>query len=278
MDEFDKFDEEEIVGITNFINYKPSIQGCYHKNTIITEDTITCSDCGRVIADDNVCYDKDWKFQSGVSKAPNSRCSKKQEIKNIDADVLKLIIPPELKSRANDLFSLTTKGAIFRGVKRKALIYICIVEASKELSRDVNVYYLKDFFCLNENRHAISSAFKEYSIATNDISKMEPKYITPVELIPNILRAIGANDQQISDVLKIHALIDGKREQLRTSRPQSVAAGVVYYYCEKAEKQVDIEKIAEIAKISVLTIRRNAAEIEKAVATLSKISQHDLEQ
>ena len=270
MDEFDKFDEQ--LETDEKETHYPTPTGCSHISTITTEDKTTCTDCGCVILDDNVCYDKDWKFQTGglVSKKSSSRVQRKPETKTIDSDVQKLTISPELKSRANDLFTLTTKGAIFRGVKRKALIYICIVEAAKEISREIDMYYLKTFFSLNDNRHAISSAFKEYSIATNNLKKEEPKYITPVDLIPSILKSIGANDQQISDVLKIHSLIDGKRDQLRTSRPQSVAAGVVYYYCEKSGRKVSIEKIAEIAKISVLTIRRNASEIEKAISTLSK--------
>jgi transcription initiation factor TFIIIB Brf1 subunit/transcription initiation factor TFIIB len=98
----------------------------------------------------------------------------------------------------------------------------------------------------------------------------EPKYITAVDLIPSILKAIGADASQIKNVLHIHSLIDGKRDQLRTSRPQSIAAGVVYYYCEKSGKTITIDEIAKVAKISVLTIRRNSAEIEKAISKMSE--------
>jgi hypothetical protein len=128
MEHFDKFDEEACIrplsetscisfeNPTNPLEAKPK---CLHENTLASEDKITCSDCGTVVSDNNICYDKDWKFQTGgVGKKNGTRCSqRKVDIKNISADILKLNISPELKARANDLFNITTKGSIFRGAK-----------------------------------------------------------------------------------------------------------------------------------------------------------------
>jgi transcription initiation factor TFIIIB Brf1 subunit/transcription initiation factor TFIIB len=271
MDEFDKFEEE--LNINEQPTKPKSNNICPHKNKIPTdEDKITCEDCGTILSDNNVSYSKDWKFQnSGTNSTKKNQTRslhKGGEVKTIDNDVVKLDISSDLKSRANDLFAITTKGNIFRGVKRKALIYICIVEAAKEISKEVDMYYLLDFFSLQQSRHAISSAFKEFTIATNHLNfNQKPKYITAVDLIPSILKSVSADDRQIADVLKIHNLIDGASNQLRTSRPQSIAAGVVYYYCEKTGKRIDISVISNISKVSPLTIKRNASEIEKCISS-----------
>lgn len=269
MEEFDQF--EATITTQETKESEENNDKCLHTNFITNDGRVTCTDCGIEMNKDVISYDKDWKFNQGGGKKNNTRCTARTtDGRTILKDIVSLEVSDEVKFRANELFQLVSSGGIFRGTRRRALTYIVILEACKELERPSDMYYLQSYFKLTSNRHAISEAFKEYSLAITpkrsaEQKAKEPKYITAADLIPSLLRQMGADQAQIDKVLQMHTLVANKRQQLRVSKPQSVAAGVVWSYCQTTKKSISLDEFSKMAHISNLTITRNASEVQKVL-------------
>jgi len=254
------------------------IDECLHINVYDDGTKTTCVDCGQEINCDSISFDKEWKNKNNDSRKSQRCTQRKQENKDIMKDIEAMDIPSDVKSRANDIFIKISNGRIFRGDKRKGIIYTCVFNAFDhfpEYEKQKDVLYLQNYFKLPRN--VISRANNEYNILSHNcgiIAERKKVYVTPKNYIPSLIENIGGGDIEINEVIRLYEMIGNKSRILSVSRPESYAAGLVYYYYIQKKKDTDINKFVRDSNsgLSPLTIKKNMEEIDKILAkVLSRV-------
>ena len=107
---------------------------CKHLNTTDENGTINCTDCG-IEVEKSIYYQKEWRFygQSDNKKTsdPNRVHLRKIEERTIYKDVENMGFSDKIVALANQIYIQVTKGQIFRGNSRKAIIFACIFHSFK---------------------------------------------------------------------------------------------------------------------------------------------------
>ena len=96
---------------------------------------------------------------------------------------------------------------------------------------------------------------------------MKTTYITPQNLIREIMKKFDATPEQIDEVNQLYLQIHNKSSILNRSRPQSVASGLVRYYILLKGKDITIKEFRQKVKLSELTIEKMAKEISRVLQT-----------
>ena len=86
-------------------------------------------------------------------------------------------------------------------------------------------------------------------------------YITPVNIIKEIMRQFDAQECDIESVIKLYEKVKDKSAILSRARPQSVAAGIIRYYIVKNDRGITMSSFKEKVQLSELTINRIVREI-----------------
>lgn len=244
---------------------KANKPNCPHKN-IIEEDNIkVCEDCGLEIYGE-ISFDKDWKFYglSGDGRKtldPNRCFRRKTEVKNIFKDVENMGFSEKTISVADEIYNKVANGKIFRGDFRKAIIFACIFYTYKKIGKPISFNKLRT--CFNVNRSMILKGMKKVN---NVVAKMDDicdKYITPVEIINEIMDSMSATKSQKNRVIDLYEKIKNRSPVINRSRPQSIASGVIYNFIQNEGKNISIKDFTKRVKLSELTILKISKEIDK---------------
>lgn len=283
-DEFDIFDElltsdddcrESRSSVDTRKSYKkvtadsdPDEGSCRHSHT---EDGI-CVDCGQEITGSGISFDKEWKAKTNDGRRSQRCVQRRQDSKDIMKDLENLDVPIDIKMKANDLFVTATEGKIYRGEKRRGMMYTSVFDAYDyfpESAHQKNVTYLQNFFGLN--RSAISRANILYQTAMHKKSGTRTKtYVTPKNYFRNLVTNIGGTDKEISEIERLYDLIGKRSRTLSIARPESYAAALVCYYCQQHKKYTDVAKFVKDsdAKLSPNTVEKNMKEIDRILAKI----------
>lgn len=246
---------------------------CDHINVYDDGTKTICTECGQEINCDSISFDKEWKNRNNDSRKSQRCTQRKQESKDIIKDIDGMDIPSDVKVKANENFIKISDGKIFRGEKRKGIIYNCIFHAFDyfpEYEKRKDVTYLQKYFGLS--RSVISKASVQYNLLAHQCKLINDKpskiYVTPKNYIPTLIENIGGGDHEINEVIKLFELIGNKSRILSVSRPESYAAGLVYYYYIQKKQDTDINKFVKDSNssLSPLTIKKNMEEIDKVLA------------
>lgn len=242
------------------------ILNCPHID-IIEEDKVTiCLSCGEEIHR-NIEYDKEWRYYgSGDNKHhtdPNRCQSRKLDSKNIFKDVSNMGFNDKIVNKANEIYEQVTDDKIYRGNSRKAIIFACIFHAYKILEQPKSCSSLIKAFELSKKnglyglRHVHVNAPKD--------SEVRIVYITPKDLILEIMSNYDATQEQKDDIVKIYDCIKNRSIMLNRSRPQSIAAGLTYYYILKTNRKIDLIDFKKKVDLSELTILKIVKEIQRLI-------------
>ena len=68
--------------------------------------------------------------------------------------------------------------------------------------------------------------------------------------------------------LELYSIIDGRSSMLNRSRPQSVAAGMIYYYSQEGGSKLQMKTFMTKIDISVLTVTKIYKEIKRVMDIL----------
>ena len=207
---------------------------CKHENVINEKSRCICTDCGKEIRmKRNKNFDK---FNVNRNKLDPNRCQiRKADEKTIYKDVEKMNFSDAIISLANKIFLETTKGNIYRGNSRRAIIFACVFHAYKITGTPQSCESLIEVFQLN--RKVGLKGLKHVGLNAPKNSLIRTTHITPQDLVREIMKKFEASPEQISDVVALYNQIHNKSSILNRSRPQSVAAGLTYYYILLKEKK-----------------------------------------
>ena len=244
------------------------IEQCAHKNIRIESNITTCEDCGKEITRE-LDFEKEWRYYGASDTKHNSdpnRCNaRKSTIKTIHKDVENLGFSDKIITEANSIYEQTTNGKIYRGKSRKSIIFACIFHAYKMAQNPQSCEHLIDIFSL-EKKVALKG-LKYVNLNAPKESTIRTTYITPENLINEIMKKFDAPQEQIDEVVSIYGRVKNKSSIMNRSRPQSVASGLVRYYILLRKKDISMNEFRVKVDLSELTIIRIVKEIARILET-----------
>lgn len=243
---------------------KEIVTDCPHENVIKENSKIHCIDCGLEIKNFTKKELNQISSEDTKKMSDPMRCQvRKTEEKNIYKDVEGMDFSDKIVAFANDLYQHVTHDKIYRGNSRKAIVFACVFHAFKILGNPQSCESLQSIFKLD--RKVILKGLKHVSLNAPKDLELQCKYITPVEIINEIMDKLNADKNQKKDVIDIYNKIKNKSPILNRSKPQSIASGIIYYYIKLKNKQIDIETFTKKVNLSESTIVKIMTEIEKVI-------------
>jgi transcription initiation factor TFIIIB Brf1 subunit/transcription initiation factor TFIIB len=222
---------------------------CAHAERHLERGMLVCVACGSSERlSDGQTYTS-HKMYKRVSK--NTNISSNLEQKGFDSRVIVI---------SNQIYNVVINENSKRTGNRSSISCACVFQAFKMVGRPVDYAYIYTKFNIKKR-----SALKGLKIVNAEIAKRKTldfhkaisTPITPENFIVSYMEELKASDAAISEVLAIYEGIQDYKE-LNMSRPQSIAAGVIFYWLKK-RGMVDAMKIIEQeANLSQLTISKKA--------------------
>jgi transcription initiation factor TFIIIB Brf1 subunit/transcription initiation factor TFIIB len=216
---------------------------CNHSETCIEKDVEFCVDCGEEIK--KICESKNTD-QSRIHL-------RKVDEKGIYKDVENMGFSEKIVQEANKIYFEVTKGQIFRGNSRKSIVFASIFHAYKIFGKPQSHDKLISIFNLNKKNGL--KGLKYVNLFTSK-TYVHTSYITPINLIDEIMDNFQSSDEQKKEVAEIYSRIKNKSSKLNRSRPQSVASGLVYYWIKKNGKDISLKQFIKKVGLSELTINK----------------------
>jgi len=241
---------------------------CYHNDIINENGIISCLDCGEDIRH-TITHEKEWRYYGSAdskhSSDPNRVQVRKIEERNILKDVENMGFSETIIVKADDLYSQVTKGQIYRGNSRKAIVFACIFHAYKLAGKHQTPENLIKLFGLNRKNGL--KGLKIVNVNAPKDSQIHTSYITPEHLVHDIMDKFRATPDQKDEVVELYLQIKNRSSKLNRSRPQSVAAALTYYWICKKNINISLKDFAKKADLSELTIHKNTKEVAIVLGT-----------
>lgn len=237
---------------------------CEHTTTSYLKGVNICMDCGmqttRVI--DN---GKDGVFYKTGSRNgdPTRVQARKVDERTIFKDVENMGFSDKIVSEANKLYSRVSKGNTYRSNSRKSIIFACIFHAYKLSGKPQIPDGLVVTFGISKKSGLRGLKHVYLNIPKDEAPKAV--YITPINIIEDIMDTFKSSQEKKNAVREIYNSIRNKSSKLNRSRPQSVAAGVVWYWISLNKKDITIEQFVDVVHLSVLTIEAIVEEIKRVM-------------
>jgi hypothetical protein len=110
-------------------------------------------------------------------------------------------------------------------------------------------------------------ALKGLKFVNNNISsnysKIRTSSVTVEDFIAEYLHEFGSR-VNAKDVVELYNAVNGKSKQINRSRPQSVAAAVIYYYFTKdGTTTINMSEFTRIVNLSQVTIDKIVNDIKR---------------
>jgi transcription initiation factor TFIIIB Brf1 subunit/transcription initiation factor TFIIB len=255
---------------TNKKNKIIPLNKCCHSESIIEGITRICTDCGAEIEKVQT-FEREWRCYDTDSKRNPARCiARKSEAMIIFKDLENMGIGENIISVANEIYVQVTKGQIKRGKSsRKAIIAACLFHAYKRLGLPKSCDSLREMFKdAKLDKSDFLHGFKHVALNMDKSTGMHTTYITPQDIIYELMGILNATPQQREEAIKFFEELEPHSRVFKESRPQSVAAGIVFHYINlRAHATMTIKEFAAKVKISELTISKIRSEIVRIQAS-----------
>lgn len=241
---------------------------CIHSDLVDENGVVICLECGEQVRK-NIMHEKEWRFyghsDSKRTSDPNRVQIRKSEDRNINKDVENMGFSETIVAEANKIYCDVTKGQIYRGDSRKAVIFACIYHAYKISGKCQIPKNLMETFGLNKK-----SSLKGLKIVSNKAPKNSPIHtttITAIHHIHDVMDKFEATPAQKKEVIELYKKTKNRSSKLNRARPQSVASALTYYWICKKGLDISLKKFAQKADLSELTINKNAKEVSLVLGT-----------
>jgi transcription initiation factor TFIIIB Brf1 subunit/transcription initiation factor TFIIB len=256
-------DIENDINLCENIELNKKKEKCKHINIINENGTSLCTDCGEEILK-QIMHEKEWRYygQSDTKHAsdPNRVQPRKQDERTIYKDVENMGFSEKTVTIANKMYMEVTQGKIKRGDSRKAMVFACIYLAYKATGKpQPHENFLRVFKITKKDA---LQGLKNVVLYAPKSSVINSSNITPLHLIDNIMNMFKITEKEIEDVKNLYYKIYNKNSRLNRSRPQSTAAGLIYYWILINNKDIPLKTFAKKVELSELTISKVAKIIE----------------
>ena len=259
-------DVENIKDVEDVDNIEDVDEICKHLNNTHEKGVYICMDCGQEIVH-TLQNSKEWRYYGQTdnkhSMDPNRVQIRKMEERNIFRDVENLGFSEKIINEANKIYFQVTQGQIFRGNSRKAIVFACIFHAYKLSGKPQTHEKLINVF--NLNRKIGLKGLKHVNLHAPKTSTIRTTYITPINLVDEIMDKFSATNEQKIEVSKLYSQIKNKSSKLNRSRPQSVASGLVYFWICNTKQNISIKQFSKKVNLSELTVNKISQEISDVI-------------
>lgn len=242
------------------------LSDCHHKNVTVEKGITVCTDCGEEI-NKKMQHTKEWRYYGQADNRhisdPNRVQIRKSEERNIFRDVENMGFSEKIISEANKIYFQVTKGQIFRGNSRKAIVFACIFHAYKLSGKPQSHEKLIGIF--NLDRKTGLKGLKHVNLHAPKKSHIRTTYITPINLVEEIMEKFSATSEQKLEVIKLYHRVKNRSSRLNRSRPQSVASGLVYFWICNNNKNISLKQFTKKVSLSELTINKITKEISEVI-------------
>lgn len=228
---------------------------CIHTSIIVEHGISTCSDCGIEIT--NTTENQNTNVDI------NRYYIRKNTEKSLYNDIKQLDIPDKIKDTANEIFMEVCEKRTKRSTKRKSIVFGVIYHAFKLNNNPQTFQSLQPLFNITRREASEGLKFINEHIAKD--SPLRTIYITPEDIIREFMLKFNATKEQLEEVIGIYRSVKGKSCILNRSKPQSVAAGVIYYYILQNNKKIPIKEFIKKVNMSELTIHKISREVEEVI-------------
>ena len=259
LGEYDTMKKNEIIKGDDDLEETSS---CLHSNLIDENGIVCCVDCG-IEMEKSIYQEKEWRY---YGQADNKRMSdpnrvhlRKMEERNIFKDVDNMGFSDKIVSLANQIYIQVTKGKIFRGNSRKAIIFASIYHSFKVQDKPQPHENLIKIFKL-DRKNALKG-LKHVNLNIPRDSIIHTTYITPINLVEDIMDKFYATPDHKKEVRELYDKIANKSSKINRSRPQSIAAGLVFFWICYKGLDISIKDFASKTDLSELTINKISREI-----------------
>lgn len=263
LGEYDTMKKNEVSDLEN-IDDEDKISNCKHSNIIDENGIVCCGDCG-IEMEKSIFHEKEWRY---YGQADNKRMSdpnrvhlRKLEERNIYKDVESMGFSDKIVSLANQIYIQVTKGKIFRGNSRKAIIFASIYHSFKVQDKPQPHENLIKIFKL-DRKNALKG-LKHVNLNIPRDSVIHTTYITPINLVEDIMDKFYATPDHKKEVRELYERIANKSSKINRSRPQSIAAGLVFFWICYKGLDISIKDFASKTDLSELTINKISREISE---------------
>ena len=239
---------------------------CKHTNYSTEGSTIYCIECGEEI-EKNIYQDKEWRYygQSDNKRTsdPNRVIPRKFEDRNIYKDVENMGFSDKIINHANQIYIEVTKGQIFRGNSRRAIVFGSIFNSFKLQGKPQSHDKLIKIFDLS--RKIGLKGLKYINLNAAKDSLIHTTYITPENLIDDIMDKFKGTYEQKQEVIELYNKVKNKSSKINRSRPQSVASSITYFWICYKGMDISLKDFAKKSDLSELTIDRLTKEISEVL-------------
>lgn len=228
---------------------------CEHKTTTTDKTGVICISCGKVIENLN-WQNREWSTSIDIIKKPISE----ETDRNIFSDIKGFNLSERIESVANDIYKTVTKGRIFRGPNsRQGIIFACVYQAYFIEGNPQSYDDLINVFGITRKASLYGLKFVNmnyvHTIKQNNYEN----------LITEILNKFDTPDSYKYDIIELYKNVKNKSSKLNRSRPQSICAGLVFYYIQKNSLNIGISEFSKHVKLSELTINKLVNEIKNCL-------------
>ena len=232
---------------------------CCHENKIDDNNIVLCIDCGEEISK-NILHDKEWRYYGQVdsknSSDPNRVQYRKYDERNIYKDVENMGFGDKIVSIANNIYMQVTNGKIKRGNSRKAIVFACIYQAYILSDSPKTHDALIRIFNLTKKNGL--QGLKHVKLNTPKGHEIHLVHITPIHLIKDIMEKFNAKEYQKEQIINLYKEIKNKDTKLNRARPQSIAAGITYYWICSNRIEIKLKEFSVKVNLSENTIGKMA--------------------
>ena len=250
----------------DYINYNNTQERqqeyCVHFNKTTDKGAEICIDCGIQLKRE-ITHEKEWRYygqsDSRHNSDPNRVLQRKCEDRTIYKDVENMGFSERIVNDANKIYADVTSGKIYRGNSRKSIVFASIFHSYKISGKPQTHENLIKIFGLS--RKTGLKGLKHINLYASKDSELRTTYITPVNLVEDIMDHFSATPKQKTEVIELYNLVRNKSSKLNRSRPQSVASSIVFYWICATGKDISIKDFIKKVSLSELTINKIAKEI-----------------
>ena len=248
-------------------NSNSDSEECIHNQISNIDGSKICMECG-VKIDEKLCDNETpyyGQYDTRHTKDPSRHNHTKIEERSLYNDLEPLGFPQQVIERANEYYTKIIENKIFRAKNRLSIVFICTCHAYEDIGEPRSSTELAKIFKLDKK--GISNGIKTFSQFFR--KRPEKTYINAMDIVPQILSKLNLDKKSqhicIDDMAQIYEYVKSKSHTFNSSNPNSIAAGLVYYYLKLMNANTTRTEYSKIVELTDITFTKIAAEIHRCL-------------
>ena len=226
-----------------------------------------CSACGEIIQEDLLDNETHYfgATDTRYAKDPSRHNQRHREDRSLFTDLEPRAIPKEVIERADEYYKAIIDNRIFRAGNRLSIVFACTLHAYEDMHECPMPYELAKLFALDKK--AVSNGLKIFAKIFR--KRPDKKYIDAMDIVPKILADLCIDPDQMhmceTDIGKIYAYMTSACVSFINTNPQSLAAGLTFFYLKLNKMQITRGEFSEAVKMSDVTYCKIAQDINRVL-------------